>query len=277
MRQPWKTLTIALAVLASGALGWAELVLDWRTPRSDVAQNHALGVNVGISLAPYNRAAQEAKQKYGDGAKVSFEFPPGRTRIESEGNIVHEETAVRRLNDVIGIFLIGQRGRADMAFPFRLAPDQDPQRIQRTLAVPIRDRFGKAMAQRLPSFTDQDWSIDRCVKLPDGLGLGGLGLLLRLRKGAACVVTWSRSQPAPTSMLISVSLADGDPWMRPFAPRLCRAITETALAQVDLAERDRPAYAACVLADRPARDGAQRALSSYVFAIGPGPQLARMD
>ena len=65
--------------------------------------------------------------------------------------------------------------------------------------------------------------------------------------------------------------------MRPFAPRLCRAITETALAQVDGGERDRPAYAACVLADRPARDGAQKALSSYVFAIGPGPQLARMD
>ena len=278
MRPIWKTAGIATALTVLCALAVGEFVFDWQTPRSDSAQSHALGVNVGVSLVPYNKLSKEMKEKYGDRARVSFEFPPGRTTVERDGEIVHEETPPSRLSDVIGLFMVGKRkGATDMPFPFRLAPDQDLDRVERTLARAIRNRFGKALPQRWLSFSDQDWTIDRCTHLPAGLGLGGAGLLMRLGKGSACVVTSRRGQSAPVSMMISVSVANGDPWMRPFTRRLCRTITETALARVDTGERDRPAYAACVLADRPGRKGAQQALSSYVYSVGPQLQLARMD
>jgi len=188
----------------------------------------------------YNKLSQEMKEKYGDRAKVSFEYPPGRTSVERDGEIIYDQTQTPRLNDVIGVFMVGKRkGATDMPFPFRLAPDQDLNRVDRALATALRNRFGKDLPQRWLSFSDQDWTIDRCTTLPAGLGLGGAGLLMRLGKGTACVVTWRRAQPAPVSMLISVSVAKGDPWMRPFSRRLCRAITETALADVDRGERDR--------------------------------------
>lgn len=266
-----------MALVALCALAIGELVFDWWTPPSDFAQSHALGVNVGVSLVPYNKLTQEMKEKYGDRAKVSFEFPPGRTTVERDGEIVYDETPAPRLNDVIGVFMVGKRkGATDMPFPFRLAPDQDLNRVERKLATALRNRFGKSLPQRWLSFSDQDWSIDRCTALPAGLGLGGVGLLMRLGKGTACVVTWRRAQPVPVSMLISVSVAKGDPWMRPFSRRLCRAITDTALAQLGPGERDRPGYAACVLADRPGRQGAQQTLSSYVYSVGPDLQLALM-
>lgn len=284
MRPIWRTAGIATLAVALCALAVGELVLDWRLPRSDFAASHALGVNVAVSLVPYNKLTQEMKEKYGDRARVSFQFPPGRTSVERDGQIIHEETPPARLNDVIGLFMVGKRDAgkrdepADMRFPFRLAPDQDIARVERSLATALRNRFGKALPQRSLSFSDQDWSIDRCTPLPAGLGLGGAGLLMRLGRGAACIVTWRRSQPGPVSMLISVSVASGDPWMRPFTRRLCRTITETALAQIDRGERDRPAYAACILADRPdRRGGAQDMLSSYAYSVGPQLQLARMD
>ena len=251
MRPIWRIAGIATALVVLCALAVGEFVFDWWTPRSDFAQSHALGVNVGVSLVPYNKLSQEMKEKYGDRAKVSFEYPPGRTSVERDGEIIYDQTQTPRLNDVIGVFMVGKRkGATDMPFPFRLAPDQDLNRVDRALATALRNRFGKDLPQRWLSFSDQDWTIDRCTTLPAGLGLGGAGLLMRLGKGTACVVTWRRAQPAPVSMLISVSVAKGDPWMRPFSRRLCRAITETALADVDRGERDRPAYAACVLVSR---------------------------
>jgi hypothetical protein len=272
-------IAIAAGLLATAVCG--ELVFDWHSPRSDFAEDHAFGVNVSMSLVSFNSMAKEMKEKYGERTDVSLEVNggSGRARVERDGKVLHEEDMKQTFSDVIGLFMVGKRGRTtDIAFPFRLAPDQNLNQIDRTLAAAIGNRFGKAgLPQRFQTFTDQDWSIDRCVHLPDGLGLGGAGKLMKLRKGAACVVTWRRSQPKPTSMLVSVSLADGDPWMRPFSRRLCRAITEAALAQVDRGERDRPAFAGCVLVDRPGRKGAQESLMSHAYSVGPGQQLALMD
>ena len=78
-------------------------------------------------------------------------------------------------------------------------------------------------------------------------------------------------------MLVSVSLAEGDPWLRPFGRRLCRGIAETALAQVEAGGAHRPVYAACILADRPARKGAKETLTSYAYSVGPDDRLALMD
>ena len=278
MRRLWRNVGIAAAAMALGALAWLELVADWQTLRSDFVLDQALGVNVSASLVKYHALANEMKEQHGERTNVSLEFPGGRMRVEQDGKTIHEEALAQTFSDVVGMFMVGRRGRAtDVAFPFRLAPDQDLNRVGHTLAAAIRGRFGKRLPQRWQTFSDQDWSIDRCAPLPAGLGLGGAGLLIGLRKGTACVVTWRRTQPAPVSMLVRVNLASGDPWLRPFSRRICRGITETALAQVDSGGAGRPAYAACILADRPNRKGAKETLTSYGYSVGPGDRLALMD
>jgi hypothetical protein len=262
--------TVALA----GASAYAELVLDVRTPHSDLAYTHALGTNVSVSLVSYNTLLEEMRRKYGDRAQVHFEYPPGRTWVELDGNVIYDSMQEKKLSDVIGLIAVGRGGAMQTRFPFRLAADQDAGRLDRSLAESIKSRFGKAgFPTRLLDFTDDEWSIDQCTPMPAGLGLGLLGEWLRLRKGTACIVSWKGERPA--AMLISVSQADGDPWMRPFSRRLCRVITEAALAQAD--GRAAPTYAACILADRPRRSGAREVLSDYVYEIRPHHQLALMD
>jgi len=55
------------------------------------------------------------------------------------------------------------------------------------------------------------------------LGFASLGALLRMRSQTFCVVHWKGTRPS--SMLISVTLGDGDPWMRPFSRWICRRMT----------------------------------------------------
>lgn len=279
MRPVLKYVGFAIAAATLCAAAWLELVRDWQTPRSDFVAGHALGTNISMSLVSFGDFAKEMRKKHGMYSKISLDPQVGRARVELDGKVIHEESMTQTISSVIGMFVVGRRGRpADMAFPFRLAPDQNLKQIDRVSASAIRTRFGKSgLPQRWQTLSDRDWSIDRCTSLPSGLGLGGAGLLIGLRKGTACVVTWRRSQSEPTSMLVSVSVAEGDPWLRPFSRRLCRAITETALAQVDRGEAERPAFAGCILIDRPGRKGAKEVLIHHSYSIGPGQQLALMD
>jgi hypothetical protein len=81
-------------------------------------------------------------------------------------------------------------------------------------------------------------------------GLGLISTALRFRGGSYCVTSWNGRQ-LPGSMLIIVTIADGNSWMRPFARTTCRLITDAALGQLESQPADRPNYAGCVLIDRP--------------------------
>ncbi|MBX9840584.1 MAG: hypothetical protein K2Z80_02120 [Xanthobacteraceae bacterium] len=276
MRLVVKAVIAVAAIALVGALAYAMLVRDWRTGRSELVARHALGVNVSASLISYNGLQEEMKAKYGDRAQVHFQYPPGRTWVELDGNIIYDHTQQKKISDVVGLFSVGPRGASDAAaFPFRIALEQD-RRPDRSLAQQLRNRFGKAgYPERLLAFSDSDWSIDRCVPLPRGLGLGLPGAWLLRGKGTACMVSWKGLQPA--TMLVSVSQAEGDPWLRPFTKWLCRRITEAALAKADPGGRDGPTYAACVLADRPQRSGAQETLVAHAFSVGLYHTLTRLD
>jgi hypothetical protein len=79
-------------------------------------------------------------------------------------------------------------------------------------------------------------------------------------------------------MLIGVALAPGDPWLRPFARRICRSLTVLALARVAAIDREpAPDYAACVLVDRPDRSGAGETLTAYVYEVRRDATLASID
>ena len=266
---------ILVAVIAlAGAIFYGELVRDWRVPRSDQTARHALSTTYGLSLVAYNKLLAEMKQQYGDRASTNMDLQTGIIQVVLDGEVIETRAETKALADVYGIIMIGPKDTATTRFPFRLAADQNPASPDRSVRDMLKNHFKRA-PQEWFEFTDQDWTIDRCAPLPRGLGLGFVGEGLRLREGISCVATWKAPQPG--SMLISVSRADGDPWMRPFTRRLCRAITEAALKRFEPAQPDSPNYAACILADRPVYASAQRSLVMGVYSVGSSCELALME
>jgi len=263
-----------VAIAFIGAIAYGELVLDWRIPRSDQTARTTMRVSYMISLVAYNKLKAETKEKYGDRAQITFDTEAGFIEVKLDSRVIERREEKRKLEDVFGIFVIGPNDAIRMRFPFALEAGQDIKQLRQSLADSFKHQFDRAPKQWL-EFTDKDWTIDRCVSLPSGLGLGSLGDTLRLREGTACVVTWKG--PQSSSMLIGVNRADGDPWMRPFIRRLCRGITEAALKRFDADTSDSPKYAACILADRPDYVSAQKSLAADLYSVGPGNALARMN
>ena len=134
-------------------------------------------------------------------------------------------------------------------FPFAIEPGAIPQGGEPNIAR-LKNRFeGLLPAQHL-DFVDGDWTRDYCASVPSSdIGLGASANLLHVRSETFCVVHWNRASGG--SMLVNVTLANGDPWMRPFSGRLCRTITEAALMKLSATSVERPTHAACVLVDRP--------------------------
>lgn len=267
-------LDFGVAIACAGAVAHGELVRDWRVPRSDQTARYTMGVTYSTLFANLRNLAAESKRKYGERAKTSLEVDGGAINVILDGKIIETHEEYRTFNSVFGLFVIGPNNAVTMRFPFSLAPQQDSSSLNRSVREWFKNRFKRAPQEWL-EFNDRDWTIDRCARLVTGLGLGVVGSVLRLREGTACVVTWKGLQPG--SMLVSVSRADGDPWMRPFIRRLCRSITEAALKRFNPDEPNSPKYAACILADRPAYVSAQESLSVDVYAVGPNNALARME
>src|SRR5262245_54738955 len=121
-----RTIAIAVVLTALGAAAAGEMLFDWRTPRSEYVAGHALGTNGPVSLVAFGEITKEMKEKYGPLVSVSLNAGSGQIRVEKDGQLLHEESLDQRINSVVGMFLVGPRGRpADMAFAFRLAPDQN--------------------------------------------------------------------------------------------------------------------------------------------------------
>jgi hypothetical protein len=101
------------------------------------------------------------------------------------------------------------------------------------------------------------------------------GKLLNLRTGRFCVIDWTGRRRA--SALIGAVVADGDPWMRPFTGRICRSLTTLALRKIAAARAQPPEYAACLLVDRPSRQGVTQALRIHDYAVGAAATLALIE
>jgi hypothetical protein len=264
--------TVAIALI--GAIAYGELVSDWRIPCSDQISRFTVSVTHGMSLVDHNRFVAEMKEKYGARASTALAIDSGVIQVSLDGKVIETREQKKTLESVFGIFVIGPKEAVKMRFPFALAAKQDLKGLNRSVADWFKNYF-KGSPKAWFEFSDKDWTIDRCVSLPAGLGLGAIGDALRLCEGTSCVVTWKGPQSG--SMLISINGADGDPWMRPFARRLCRTVTEAALKRFNPEAPDSPKYAACILVDRPDYVSAQESLAIGVYSIGSGNALARME
>jgi hypothetical protein len=254
---------------------YAEFALDIRAPRSDLRQEGALGASASLSLGEYNKRVEQMHAAYGDRASVALDPSTGRMTVSLDGKLIEERSIAREFAGMYGMFVVTTPGAPESIFPFALEPGQIPSSHEPNVAR-LQSHFEGRMPAKFLAFKDADWTRDSCVspKASD-LGLGGLAALLRLRAETFCVVRWNGKRPS--SMLIGVTRADGDPWMRPFARWICRTVTEAALNR--FAPDREPTYAACVLVDRSDRTGptgAQDAFTATVYEVR-NRTLARMD
>jgi hypothetical protein len=264
---------IAIAVVV-GIIAYGEFLCDWRVPRSGQSANSVMAVTYSIDMADLNKLEAESKRKYGEGIQLSLEVGNETVSVTQDEKVLETHEQIKSFEGVYGMFVVDRKAPATTRFPFSIDVRQESSSLNRSVRDWFKSRF-KRVPQQWFEFDDSEWTIDRCAALPVGLGLGRAGNALRLREGTACVVTWKGQQPG--SMLISVSLANGDPWMRPFTRRLCRHITEAALERFTPGESGSPKYAACILVDRPAYVSAQKSLSVSVYDVGVGNALARIE
>ena len=191
----WQSAGISL--LTAGALGaaaYAELVLDWRAPHSQLAQSGALSFNSLRSIAALSQIAEEMKAKYGEGAETYY-VPGGQIRVELDGKVVHEARSPGRVSSVIGLFVTGPAGALESRFPFEIGPVDWRWSQETALVESIKRRFGKAFPAGLLDFSDLDWTRDSCVQFA-ATDLGALASWLPVRGGTGCVVHWKGLRPA---------------------------------------------------------------------------------
>ena len=270
-----RTIAIAAGVLAVvGCVVYAEFVSDWRTARSDGNARFALSVTHSLSLVSYNQLLAENKRRYGDRAETNMDLQTGVIEVKLDGRVIETRAEGKTLEGAQGIFVIGTEDKVGARFPFHIDFKSDFSDPTRSMVLFLKQRYKKAPREWF-EFSDADWTIDRCAALPKGFGLGILGKALDLHEGTSCVVSWNGQEPS--SMLVAVGRADGDPWMRPFARRLCREMVDSALERFNPDEAGSPKYAACILADRPGYVSAQKSLVIEVYSVEPHNQLARLD
>jgi hypothetical protein len=267
---------IAVAVAAgAAALGYAELVLDFRTPRSSLSRVYALSSSVSVQMADYHRVEEAMKAKYGPDAHTVLQTRPARVTTTVDGVTVEENT-IGEFSKVMGLFAIGPPGRIETRFPFDLNPRKVPAANEHAAyGGAVKSRFREELPAKYLDFNDRDAVTDTCTGL-SGTDSTVFGPLTRLESATFCVVYWRGEQAS--SMLVGVALAPGDPWLRPFARRICRGLTALALKRIGEIDRQAPPdYAACILVDRPKRSGASETLISYVYEVGRDTTLASID
>jgi hypothetical protein len=230
-----------LALGAAAAIvvaSYAELVLDILAPRSDRVAASALAAVIS--------------------------FPTG------------EPDPPKKLAGMYGLFVVRAGGSGESLFPFSIVPGMVASSEYRPPLDQLWERFGASFPASRDAADDAQKRSNSCVSRPAAeLGFGRLTEYLHLRAQASCIVR--QVGPGPATMLVSVTIADADPWLRPFVRKICGRLTAAALAAIGSTAR--PDYAACVLVDRPGRirpGDAQDTFATVVYELRDRA-LARMD
>jgi hypothetical protein len=266
---------VAVVLIAA----YAEFVIDFRGPRSQLKSENALAAVTLTSYGDRDTKVKEARARYGDRVRADDDVPAGaldgKWTITVDGSVIEEGRIITKLAGMYGLFVVASDGATEGIFPFSIVlglPD-----LSRAASVKVlRDRFGNFPARFL-AFADTDVAVDSCAATPmPELTSGLIGSLLGMQAQTYCMVHWKGTHPS--SMLISVTLANGDPWMRPFARWICRSMTSATLGKLTSPNHQPPTYAACVLVDRADRrrpGDAHDTFDSVVYEIRDRT-LARM-
>lgn len=273
----WTNVALGLVAMVSIA-AFGEFVLDFRGPRSDLKSDSALAATTLTSYGDRDAKFDAARVQYGDHVQINDSVPAGtvdgKWTITREGSVIEEGRIVVKLAGMYGVFAVASDDTTRGIFPFSIAPGSAKSIVSVRV---LRNRF-EDFPSRFLAFADSDVAVDSCADVPiSELGFGPIGSVLGMQAQSYCVVYWKG--PHPSSMLISVTLANGDPWMRPFARWTCRSMMSITVKKLTTPVRQPPSYAACVLVDRADRrrpGDAHETFKSTVYEIRDGA-LARMD
>jgi hypothetical protein len=127
MRFPTK-LAIVFGAVAIAA--YADLVLDIRTPRSDLSLTRALGASASLLLSGYNEKVAQYRQRYGDQAHVILEASSGKVRVEHDDKVIEQWQIERQFAGLYGMFVVS--GRPDRESIFPIARTRENSRGSRT-------------------------------------------------------------------------------------------------------------------------------------------------
>jgi hypothetical protein len=255
---------VALILIAA----YGEFVTDFRGPRSQLESENTLAAITLTSYGDRDSKVQEARAKYGDRVRahddVSAGTLNGKWTITLDGSVIEEGRIVVSLAGMYGLFAVTSGDTVEGLFSFSIVPGRaDLSDI--TSVKALQDRF-ENFPERFPAFADADLAIDSCAAPPiSELGFGPIGALLGMQAQTYCVVHWKGTHPS--SMLISVTLANGDPWMRPFVRWICRSMTSAILGKFASPDRKLPTYAACVLVDRADRRRPREARDTFASVV----------
>jgi hypothetical protein len=271
----WLEIALGAAAALLGA-AYAEFVLDIRGPLSSLESESAMAAITLTSYGDYWDKEKEARAKYGSGVIATADEAGGKWTVTADGSVFAQGRISVTLAGMYGLFAVTSGETIEGLFPFDIVPTRPDLSGAQNVKV-LQERF-ENFPKRFLAFADDDVVVDSCqAPHPPVSGIGFFAKWLPIQSQAFCLAHWKG--PHPASMLIGVTLANGDPWMRPFARRLCRAITTAALKNPAFAGNQTPAYAACVLVDRPDRrkpHNAQETFTSVVYEIDGG-KLARMN
>jgi hypothetical protein len=260
---------------------YAEFVLDIRAPRSDLVSESALAALTLTDYGDYSDKSSQVRVKYGDSALTHDDEVAGKWTITVGSSVIEEGRMTVTMVGMYGVFAVTSGGTIEGVFPFSfvpisLVPGGAPSTHLPSIEI-LKDRF-EGFPTKFLAFNDTDWMLDSCaVPAQSELGFGALGAWLPVRGQTSCVVHWKGTRPS--SMLIIVTLANADPWMRPFSRWICRRMTAAAVMKIASPDREPPSYAACILVDRPGRRrprDAHETFTSVVYEILDGTP-ARMN
>jgi hypothetical protein len=267
-----------IAVIVIAAYG--EFVLDFRGAHSQLKSESTLAAITLTSYGDRDSKLKEARAKYGDRVRaqddVSAGTFDGKWTITVDDSVIEQGPITVTLAGMYGLFAVTSEQTIQGIFPF----DIDPP-MPKLSGVPkvnrLQERF-ENFPKKFLAFSDDDVSLDSCqAPEPPAFEIGLLAKWLPIQSQAFCIAHWKG--PRPASMLIGVTLANGDPWMRPFTRWICRSMTLAALGKLASPDRQLPTYAACVLVDRAGRRkprDAHDAFETVVYEIRDRT-LARMN
>jgi len=260
---------------------YGEFVVDFRGPRSQLRSENALAAITSTSYGDRDAKIKEGRAKYGDRVRANDDVPAGtldgKWTITVEGSVIEEGPIIVKLAGMYGLFAVESDDSTEgNFFSFSIVPGRAD--LSRSTSVKaLQDRF-ENFPTRFLAFADTDVAVDSCEAPPTSeLGFGSIGTLFGMQAQTYCMVHWKGAHPS--SMLISVTLARGDPWIRPFARWICRSMTLATLRKLASSNRQPPIYAACVLVDRADRRrprDAHDTFESVVYEIR-NRTLARMN
>ena len=269
----WQKIAIPMILVAALAAGFAEFVLDIRTPKSDLQAVHSIRSSSTFRMADLDRRSDEMKKVHGPNADTMIGPDAGHIEVKSDGKVVETGYMRGRFAGVTGLIAVGSRELTAAIFPFDFGPNHKPSDSRHTLTGELKARLRNVPAARqFLKFEMADWDIGDCANPEAGeIGLGSYAALMGFQKGAACIFLWKGRRPA--SMLININVAEGNPLLWPFVPWLCRVLTTAALDRAVSSGKPPPDYATCILVDRANPERSNGRYSTRIYEVREGRKL----